>query len=63
MLHDILNTSKQTKNSNSHYSPILHECMNTCRGKERFKIIGVLLDSVCSPTILIRSITTKHKIK
>ena len=32
LLHDILNTSKRTKNK-SCYSPILHGCMNTRRGR------------------------------
>ena len=29
LLHDILNPPKCTKIFNSHYSPIMHECMNT----------------------------------
>ena len=29
LLHDMINPSKHTKNINSHYSPILHVCMNT----------------------------------
>ena len=29
LLHDIINTSKHTKNLNSHYYTILHGCMNT----------------------------------
>ena len=28
LLHDIINPPKRTKNLNSHYSPILHGCMN-----------------------------------
>ena len=44
LLHNILNPSKCTKNINSHYSPILHGCVNTRRGysdiKEFSNIIG-----------------------
>ena len=35
LLHGILNLSKYTKNKHSHYSPIVHVCMNICRGKDR----------------------------
>ena len=38
LLHDILNPSKCTKNINIHYSPILHGCMNTRRGKANLRI-------------------------
>ena len=34
LLHDILNPSKRTKNINNNYSPILHVCMNTRKGRE-----------------------------
>ena len=37
LLLDILNPSKLTKNINSHYYPILDGCMNTHRGKARFR--------------------------
>ena len=37
LLYDILNTSKYTKIKNKHYSPILNGCMNTRKGKSRFK--------------------------
>ena len=37
LLHDILNPSKRTKSISSHYSPILHRCMNTKKGREKFK--------------------------
>ena len=37
LLHAILNSSKRTKNMNIHYYPILHVCMNTSRGKAKFK--------------------------
>ena len=37
LLHDIINPPKPTKYLNSHYSPILHGCMNTRKGKAKFK--------------------------
>ena len=37
LLHDILNPYKRTKNVNSPYSPIIHVCMNTRKGKAKFK--------------------------
>ena len=43
LLHDTLKTSKRTKNINSHYSPILHVFMNTCKGKVKYKKIYILL--------------------
>ena len=33
LLHDIINYSKHNENINSQYSPILHGCMNTRKGK------------------------------
>ena len=37
LLHDIINPPKRTKNLNSHYSTIIHVCMNTRKGKVKFK--------------------------
>ena len=36
LLHDILNTSKCNKNTIYNYPPILHECMNILRGRNRY---------------------------
>ena len=36
LLHDILNPYKLNININCLYSPILHRCMNTHRGKSKF---------------------------
>ena len=55
LLHDILNPYKRNKNMNFRYSPILHGCMNTLRGKARFKNLRILLDSECSHTIVMRN--------
>ena len=52
LLYDILNPPKQTKKLNSNHSPILHGCMNTRKGKSRFKKFRILLDSWCSFIIL-----------
>ena len=45
LLHDMLKPSKRTKNINSHYSPIIHVCMNTQKVKSRFNIFRILLES------------------
>ena len=53
LLHDIINPPKRTKKLNIHYSPILHGCMNTRKGRAKFKNFRILLDSGCSSAILI----------
>ena len=52
LLHDMINLLKLTKNLNSHYSPVLQGCINTQKGKQKFKKFRILLDSGCSSTIL-----------
>ena len=37
LLHDIINTPKRAKILNIHYYPILHVCMNTRKGRAKFK--------------------------
>ena len=54
LLHDILNPYKCTKNINTHYYPIIHVCMNTRKGRAKFNIFRILLDSLCIPTIATR---------
>ena len=55
LLYDIKNPPKHTKNLNSHYSPIIHGCMNTRKGREKFKKFQILLESGCSSTtVMIR---------
>ena len=49
--HGILNPSKPTKDVNSHYYPFLHVCMNTIKGKEKFKYFRILLDNGCNPPL------------
>ena len=63
LLYDIINPYKHTKSINSHYSPILHGCMITCRGISNFKNFRILLDSGCSSTILMRRLITKLNTK
>ena len=57
LLHDMSNPSKCVKSTNSCYSPILHGCINTHKGKTKFKNFRILFDSGCSPTIVVRVIT------
>ena len=59
LLHDIINPPKRTENIDSHYSPILHGCMNIRKGREKFKNFQILLDSGCSSTIVTRSLVEK----
>ena len=59
LLHDIINPPKCAKNINSHYSPILHECMNTRKVREKFKNFRIILDSVCSSMIVTRRMDEK----
>ena len=37
VLHDVLNDSKHIQKKN-HYFPILHGCINTHRGKKKYKM-------------------------
>ena len=37
LLRDIINPPKRAKHLNSHYSHILHGCMNTRKGRVKFK--------------------------
>ena len=42
LLHDITNPLKRAKNINSHYSHIIHGCMNTIRGRVKFENLRIL---------------------
>ena len=59
LLHDIINPPKRPKNINSHYSHIVHWCINIRKVKAKFKNIWILLDSGCSSTILMRRLVGK----
>ena len=60
LLHDIINPSKFNKKCNSHYSPVLHGCINTREGKAKFKNFPILLDSGCSSTIVMLGLIKTH---
>ena len=52
LLHDIINPPKCAKYLNSHYSPMLHGCVNTRKYRAKFKNFQILLDSECNSTIV-----------
>ena len=60
VIHDIVNLPKRAKNLDSHYSPILHRCMNTRRGKAKFKNFCILLESGCSSMIVMGRLVEKY---
>ena len=43
LLHYLINPPKHTKHLNSHYSPILHGCMNTKRAKQSLRTLNPIL--------------------
>ena len=53
LLNDTINNPKRTKTLNNHRYPILHGCINTRKGKAKFKNFLNLLDSECIFTIVI----------
>ena len=52
LLHDTISSHKRTKHIKINYFPILHECMNSCRGKARFNNFRILLESGFSSMIV-----------
>ena len=58
LLHDIINPPRLTK-KNSHYSPILHGCMNTRKGKVKFNKFRILWDIGCSSNIVMVRLVEK----
>ena len=63
VLHDIINSPKRAKILNNHYSPIIHECMNTIIGKAKFKNFQILLGSGCSSKILMGRLVENYALK
>ena len=59
LLHDIINPHKRAKKLKSDYSPILHGCMNTRKGRLKFKNFRIILDSGCVSTLVIGSLVEK----
>ena len=43
LLHDIINLNKCANIFNSHCSPFIHVCMNTRKGKSKFKTFASYL--------------------
>ena len=63
VLSNLCNPMKCAKLKNSHYSPILQGCMNTCSGTANFRIFLFLLDNGSSSTMLMGKLTPELKIK
>ena len=59
LLNNIINPTIYNKNLNIHYSPILYECINTMHGKEKFNNFRIILNSVCSSTIVMGRLVEK----
>ena len=59
LIYDIINPIKRANKLNSHYSHILHVCMNTRKGKAKFKNLHMLLYSGCTSNILMGRIVKK----
>ena len=59
LLHDIINPPKCAKKLNIHYSPIIYRCMNTRKGRAKFKNFRIILDSGCSSTIVMGRLVKK----
>ena len=57
-LHGIINPTKITKNR--HCSSIIHECINTRKGRENFNNFRILLESGWSSTIIMGSLVGKN---
>ena len=51
LLHNVINPPKRIKNIDIHYFPILHGFMNTRKGKVKFNIFRIILESGCSSTV------------
>ena len=60
LLHYIINPPKRDNHLNFRYSLILHWCMNTKKVKAKFKNFKILLDSVCSSTIVMVNLVENY---
>ena len=58
-----INPPKRAKKLDIHYSPILRGCINTRKGRVKFKNFRTLLGSGCSYTILMRRLFEKLHIE
>ena len=59
LLHEIINPPKRAKKLTIHYSRIIHVCMNTKKGRAKFKNFRIILDSGCSSTVVMGMIVKK----
>ena len=59
LLHDIINPPRRAKNLNIQYSPIIHGCMNTRKGRAKSENFCILLDSECCFTIVMGRLVKK----
>ena len=63
VLSNLLNPTKHAISKIDNYSPILHGCMNTLSGREKFRNFRILLESGCSSTIVMGKMKSKIKQK
>ena len=61
LLHCELNPSKYIQNTNYHYFPILYGCINTRRGKVKYKNFQILSDNGCISVVVIKKLMQKLK--
>ena len=63
VIPNILCPTKHAKTKNSHYSPILQECMNNCSGISKFRNFRIILDRGGSQTTNMGKLMSKLKQK
>ena len=63
VLSNLLNNMKHVKSKNSHYSPILQGCMNTCSGEAKLRNFRILLDRGSTSPIVMGKLKSKLKQK
>ena len=55
----MINPTKRTKNLNRHYYSIINGCMNTIKGRVKFKNFRILLESGFSSTTVMGKLVEK----
>ena len=63
LLHDKINPLKCAKNLSSHFSTILHGCINTRQGRSKYENFRIILDSGCNSKISTGRIVEKYTLK
>ena len=61
LIHDTINHPKRNKDLNINCYLIIHGCMNNRKSKAKFKKNLILLDSICSSTIVMVRLVKKLK--